>query len=340
VPRIADVLERESRSVDLEPGDFERLLGRRERKERNRRLRAGAVGVAVALAIGVAFARSLPSEGIPADRSDEPKPAPAAPGTFAYVLDGDVYVADRDGSNAVRIADGLGEDRCDSTDGSSFWAEGAMWSPDGRYLAYRRTDCPGGPSSTKGDVVISDAAGNVLATFPAAGWGVGWSPDSSRVAVWESLFETVGVYGVDGAQLVRIAMPDRWDPPGDVDPQWMLDGTSLYVDPGVELPLGGRAPRRAPGGAPSDRAGDADGFDIVVDDGALLLVRTDGSGSVTLYTAERGTDLEGISVSPEGDRVLFSKIEDGEPSLWSIAVDGSDARLLVAGTTQGQWLSR
>ena len=45
-------------------------------------------------------------------------------------------------------------------------------------------------------------------------------------------------------------------------------------------------------------------------------------------------------VSPEGDRVLFSKIEDGEPSLWSIGVDGSDPRLLVAGTTQGEWLLR
>ena len=48
--RIADALERESRTVDLEQGDFERLLDRRERKLRNRRIRAGAVGVIVALA--------------------------------------------------------------------------------------------------------------------------------------------------------------------------------------------------------------------------------------------------------------------------------------------------
>ena len=52
MPRIPDVLERESRTVDLEPGDFERLLGRRERKQRNRRIRAGPVGVLVALATG------------------------------------------------------------------------------------------------------------------------------------------------------------------------------------------------------------------------------------------------------------------------------------------------
>ena len=52
MPRFADVLERESRTVDLEQGDFERLLGRRERKQRNQRIRAGAVGILVALASG------------------------------------------------------------------------------------------------------------------------------------------------------------------------------------------------------------------------------------------------------------------------------------------------
>ena len=54
MPRIADALERESRTVDLEQGDFERLLDRRERKQRNRRIRAGAVAVIVALATAAA----------------------------------------------------------------------------------------------------------------------------------------------------------------------------------------------------------------------------------------------------------------------------------------------
>src|SRR5215213_2664865 len=71
MPELADVLERESRSVDLEQGDFERLLGRRERKQRNRRLAAGAVGVIVALATAAALVRSIESESVPAD---PPKP--------------------------------------------------------------------------------------------------------------------------------------------------------------------------------------------------------------------------------------------------------------------------
>ena len=67
MPRIADALERESHTVELEPGDFERLLERRERQHRNRRIRAGALGVVVALAMGLALVRSLTSGGIPAD---------------------------------------------------------------------------------------------------------------------------------------------------------------------------------------------------------------------------------------------------------------------------------
>ncbi len=58
MPRIADALERESRTVDLEQGDFERLLGRRERKQRNRRIGGGAVGVIVALVMGIVLVRS------------------------------------------------------------------------------------------------------------------------------------------------------------------------------------------------------------------------------------------------------------------------------------------
>ncbi len=66
MPDVADVLERESRTVDLEPGDFERLLGRRQRKERNRRVRAGVVAIVVALAAGFFLVRSLTPRSVPA----------------------------------------------------------------------------------------------------------------------------------------------------------------------------------------------------------------------------------------------------------------------------------
>lgn len=390
MPRIADVLERESRTVDLEHGDFERLLGRCERKQRNRRIRAGAVGVIVALATGVVLVRSLTSAEIPADRPVEPRPAPAASGALAYALDGDIYVADPDGSNAVAIADGRSAADCVGW-GGEYWAEGGFWSPDGRYLAYRHRDCS--DQESLDDVVISDVDGNVLATFPAGGWHVAWSPDSTRVAVWDVTFETIGVYGLDGARQTQLTMPPGWTPSGDNDPEWTPDGTSLTVE-NVVVPLDGGTTRQL---LARDGNYSPDGSHVAyVDHRSLIVARSDGSeprevfgnwvwsptwsptgeriafvthvtrgdgnryfaelrvldvatGSVTLLTeAERGTWL-GVTViefSPQGDRILFSSTEDrgsGEPeggALWSIGVDGSDPRVVVAGTIEGEWLSR
>ena len=53
-------------------------------------------------------------------------------GPLAYALDGDIYVANPDGSNTVRIADARPAEDC--TVIGEYWAEGPMWSPDGWYL--------------------------------------------------------------------------------------------------------------------------------------------------------------------------------------------------------------
>jgi hypothetical protein len=50
MPSISELLERESTTVDLEPGDSERLIRRRDRKRRNQRIAAGVVGIAVFVA--------------------------------------------------------------------------------------------------------------------------------------------------------------------------------------------------------------------------------------------------------------------------------------------------
>ena len=111
-----------------------------------------------------------------------PPPTPGSSGALAYGVDGDIYVAHWDGSNAVRIADGSPPNDCRGL--GEYWGEGPIWSPDGRYLAYRHTDCEGAR-----EVVISDPEGNVVATFPiGAGWLISWSPDSTRVAVWVRFF--------------------------------------------------------------------------------------------------------------------------------------------------------
>ena len=340
--------------------------------------------------VGDWFVPSVASDDIPADPPVEPEPAPGASGSLAYVLDGDIYVADPDGSNAVKIANGRPEEDCAGI--GEYWAEGTMWSPDGRYLAYRYSDCSD-PEAVGRDVVISDAEGNVLATFPAQGWDIAWSPDSTRVAVWDRFYDppsTIGVYGLDGARQAQLLMPSGWTPSGDRDPVWMPDGTSLWVE-NVEVPLDGSTPRRLPQEYPrSDPdAISPDGTRVAYDDhGSLVVAAADGSdarevsgqtvldpvwspagdriafiyseknvyksnelrvldvatGEVRRLAGMGGSvEIWNIQFSPEGDRILFAVTEDrgaGESSLWSIGVDGSDARLVVAGTSQGDLLSR
>jgi hypothetical protein len=50
MPSLSDLLEHESRTIDLEPESFERLRRRRDRKRRNQRITAGLVGIAVFVA--------------------------------------------------------------------------------------------------------------------------------------------------------------------------------------------------------------------------------------------------------------------------------------------------
>jgi hypothetical protein len=69
---LADLLERESETVDLEPGDFERLTRRRDRKHRNQRVSAGILGIAVFALAAIGLARLLGSEGTPASDPQSP----------------------------------------------------------------------------------------------------------------------------------------------------------------------------------------------------------------------------------------------------------------------------
>ena len=86
---------------------------------------------------GSLLVRSLTSDPVPADRPSSPRRRRAS-GALAYDLDGDIYVADLDGSNAVKIADGRSTRGLPRPANSeNYSAEGSMWSPDGRYLAYR-----------------------------------------------------------------------------------------------------------------------------------------------------------------------------------------------------------
>ena len=164
--------------------------------------------------------------------------------------------------------------------------------------------------------------------------------------MWDAFGETIGVYGLDGARQAQLTLSYLG---GDVDPMWMPNGTSLRVAD-MEVPLDGGAARYvrprdwATCSPRSEDICSPDGSHVAdVIDGSLTVGRSDGSGSRTLLTElERGTGLSVIGFSPQGDRILYyTGDREGDGSgLWSIAVDGSHPRLLVAGASEGEWRSR
>lgn len=332
-----------------------------------------------------------------------PRPAPTLAiaridGALAYVLDGAVYVAEWDGSNPVMIKEGLPltEEQsaayldADVKEGSrqeepcgpgEYWASGPIWSPDGRFLAYRHTACDGHHiRGAWSDVVISDLTGKVISRFPSEGWGIAWSPDSLRVAVWDRWPSTVGVYGIDGVRQTLLKVPPG-STMGETDPMWSPDGGSILLQGGLAIPLDGGTPRLLPWWEP--RVGWAyspDGRRVALHGrGSVVIVEADGSdprgvfeggawqpvvwspaGDRMAFTSKEGLnvldvatgttslnevdglkDLYVIEFSPQGDRILFYGQEGGsEHALWSVNIDGSDLRRLVAGIGSGDWSPR
>jgi Tol biopolymer transport system component len=274
-----------------------------------------------------------------------PTPTPGSLGALAYGVDGDIYVAESDSSNAVRIADGRTPNDCGGL--GEYGGDGPIWSPDGRYLAYRHTDCDG----PQDGVVISDPEGNIVASFPGEGWLISWSPDSTRVAVWVTLWETIGVYGLDGERQTVLTLPPGLMAPGDYDPVWSRDGASLLVPHGVVIPLDGSTPHKLPPDDPRSKGASysPDGSRVAYfTRGSLVVAAADGSqaGDVIGPWSRRGD--QSPVWSPTGDRIAFAHSETGWPPTELRVIDvatgtvtslagmgGSDHIIVIAFSPEG-----
>ena len=319
---LQDLFDQAGRNPPASTLDPDVVL-RRARRCRNRRISgvvAATLVVTVALVVGLASQRHLSAT------PDPVAPLPTTPvlgtlGRLAYAINGDIYVADGHGGNRVRIADGT-----PGVDGNcpGYWGEGPIWSPDGRYLAYRGDhltagDTPAPDCLWNRNVTISDASGERVASFPGDGWAVAWSPDSTRVAAWVDFYgeHTLGIYGLDGVRQALLDVPSNIMTGGDWDPVWSPDGAWLLGPGGVVIPVDGSPPRKLPEGDPRSYSWYAyspggaaiayispDGLGVAAADGSRPRVLVPGGLGLTWWSL-------GPVWSPTGDRIAFVSVESG-----------------------------
>src|ERR1700741_61650 len=178
-------------------------------------LLAAVALLAVAVAVFVGSLRPLPGPF-----------APGANGLVAYDDNGDLLLANFDGTDRRRLTDTVG------------WEFDPLFSPDGRLMAYWSTTSNSiGPTVPLDLVVIRPGDDRPvprrLATLSgAAAWRVGWSPDSRRL-VYADI--------VDGNRAIFVVDVDGGSPPPPPGPAGLEGWDPIWSPDGARIGfLGGR----------------------------------------------------------------------------------------------------
>jgi Tol biopolymer transport system component len=155
---------------------------------------------------------------------------------------------------------------------------------------------------------------------------ISWSPDSTRLATWVDLWSTIGIYGLDGARQALLTLPLGLMAPGDNDPVWSPDGTSLLVPHGVEIPLDGSTPRALPGDDPRSHphSYSPDGTQVAYTarDGSLNVAAADGSHArILIPVGVQASQDQDLAWSPTGDRIVLASLTGHAETDWGPATE-------------------
>ena len=318
-------------------GSFDRLVRRRDRKERNRRITAGVVGAAIALAGFLVGMSVLRSETVPG--TETPSPTPDGP---LLRHEGEVLVINE--ARLEAVDPGTGATRLLV---AAPFPQSAAWSPDGRSVAYS-VPCPPGsqgdlspceqPEARQAGIWVKDALGDpqqltsyfglvgvsvTEGTAPAV-TGFAWSPDGSRIAYAQPGADP-GLYVASADGTLRTLLRGT-ETAGAVAPAWSPDGSLIAYALGGQIYVvtpDGEAPRPLSDGV-GPLAWSPDGTKIAFTlEGGIDVVNVDGSGLTRI-----GDGYE-FAWSPDGTRIAYHvERQEGADTfaeeLWVVSPDGSD----------------
>ena len=195
-----------------------------------------------------------------------------------------------------------------------------VWSPDGRSVLIRL----GPPHPSR------------IWEIPVDGWTPRKLPDADTRSEYDASWSQ------DGRRVAYVPYLESYSlivANADGSPIHVLDGAAANQATGP-----GAGPQY--GGAILSRAGDRAAFSVT--SGALDLatgatahelgVVDVATGAVTTVYRPDGFDtVEPIEFSADGDRLLFRRSNAATDSVWSVNVDGSMARQILAGTREADW---
>jgi dipeptidyl aminopeptidase/acylaminoacyl peptidase len=326
-------------------GSFERLVSRRDRKQRNKRIAAGVVALLLTLVVIGAALRAI-DVSTPTPLTPSPSPS-ASNGDVAFVgsnlIDfsddlndfGILFVVDPAGGKPRKLLDTECPADPDVTTSCGLVGIGSVdWSPDGTRIAY--TLFGGGPGSSgeRDGIYVMEIENERVhqvtsCTDPCVYLrDLDWSPDGSRIAYEQSDLDGCTTRGdassdgtchslytttLDGSDPVDLPTGSVVDP---VDPSWSPDGRSIAL---------------------SGRVGE---------NWFVFTMAVDGSDLVRLAADLPSPQQTQPAWSPDGSRIAFVTWEGAAPgskptqldfetglpfALWSMASDGSERRRLYEG---------
>ena len=240
------------------------------------------LGLLLAIAVAVAIVGS--------QRRLPPPFGLAAPGSVAFVADGDVWTANPDGSNRVRLTSGQ---RIDGF---------PAFSRDGTRIAFKRLPAENSRPNWQewGDIIVADADGGnpiVLDADVHSPSPISWSADGRWIVYSRTVdgFDQVFLTATDGSSRRQITSDRRtnWSP--ILSP----DGRTIAFMKGFKVTIG------------------------------LYVIQTDGTGEHRV-THDNVQGFDSMEWSPDGTTILYAAgpNDDGQ-HLWTVGLDGEPERVLV-----------